>query len=391
MARKMGAGAGILQKTLHESIDTAIRKSYDANRLGDRKMKCRFTMFFVSFLAATVASAANPAGPIHWEMAENVQTGVKLVRIETTSTKLAEMRAKNPARYGSVVKDPAAKAGKQDKKNDKPAPVEPERLLKAYVMRIDLKTPGLRFFSTDRDEEHYGETMPDYVPKKNFPDKLTVRTRRESTPAFLERSRKPVEEGGLGLNAIVAFNTAPWLPWPPPKNNVFADPMGLQIVNGREICDNVALPNMYLNAIFAVYKNGQVEIGETVPKARRKDVLVAHSGFGLLMRNGKRLFFHPKSYEGAIMPRMSVGLSRDKRYMFVVAIDGRETGWSDGAVGDEICDLMIDAGAWDAINYDGGGSATLCYWNETEKKPVIVNHDTKRPVGINLGLYITRN
>ncbi len=74
--------------------------------------------------------------------------------------------------------------------------------------------------------------------------------------------------------------------------------------------------------------------------------------------------------------------------MFVVAIDGRETGWSDGAVGDEICDLMIDAGAWDAINFDGGGSATLCYWNETEKKTVIVNHDTKRPVGINLGLCI---
>ncbi len=345
-------------------------------------------LFLASFLSAAVSVTADPAGPIRWETAENVQTGVKLVRIETTSAKLAEMRTKNPARYGSVVKDPNSKGSKHDKNKDKSATPEPERLIKAYVMRIDLKTPGLWFFSTDRDEQHYGETIPDYVPKKNFPDKLTVRTRRESTPAFLERSRKPVEEGGLGLNTIIAFNTAPWLPWPPPKNNVFADPMGLQIVNGREICDNVALPNMYLNAIFAVYKNGQVEIGETVPKARRKDVLVAHSGFGLLMKNGKRLFFHPKSYEGAIMPRMSVGLSKDKRYMVVVAIDGREKGRSDGAVGDEICDLMIDAGAWDAINFDGGGSATLCYWNEAEKKTEIVNHDTKRPVAINLGISL---
>ena len=55
-----------------------------------------------------------------------------------------------------------------------------------------------------------------------------------------------------------------------------------------------------------------------------------------------------------------------------------------------LCDLMIDAGAWHAINFDGGGSATLCYWNETEKKTVIVNHDTKRPVGINLGLCIVK-
>ena len=111
------------------------------------KMKCRFTLFLVSFITANVALAANPAGPIHWETAENVQKGVKLVRIETTSTKLAEMRAKNPARYGHVAKDPAAKAGKQDKENDKAEPAKPERLLKAYVMRIDLKTPGLRFFS----------------------------------------------------------------------------------------------------------------------------------------------------------------------------------------------------------------------------------------------------
>ena len=96
-------------------------------------MKCRFTLILISFIAANVALAANPAGPIHWETAENVQTGVKLVRIETTSTKLAEMRAKNPARYGHVAKDPAAKAGKQDKKNDKAASPEPERLLKAYV------------------------------------------------------------------------------------------------------------------------------------------------------------------------------------------------------------------------------------------------------------------
>ncbi len=31
------------------------------------KMKCRFTLFLVSFITANVALAVNPEGPIHWE------------------------------------------------------------------------------------------------------------------------------------------------------------------------------------------------------------------------------------------------------------------------------------------------------------------------------------
>ena len=30
-------------------------------------MKCRFTLFLVSFITANVALAVNPEGPIHWE------------------------------------------------------------------------------------------------------------------------------------------------------------------------------------------------------------------------------------------------------------------------------------------------------------------------------------
>ncbi|HCH87127.1 MAG TPA: hypothetical protein DFL85_16665, partial [Lentisphaeria bacterium] len=49
-------------------------------------------------------------------------------------------------------------------------------------------------------------------------------------------------------------------------------------------------------------------------------------------------------------------------------------------------------GAADAINMDGGGSATLCYWDEKTKTPVTVNRQTEsgyqRPVGSNIGIYL---
>jgi hypothetical protein len=52
---------------------------------------------------------------------------------------------------------------------------------------------------------------------------------------------------------------------------------------------------------------------------------------------------------------------------------------------------MKDAGAWDAMNRDGGGSTTLVYWDDAAKKPVVCNRQTEsgytRPVGANMGIY----
>ncbi len=60
----------------------------------------------------------------------------------------------------------------------------------------------------------------------------------------------------------------------------------------------------------------------------------------------------------AYNPRTGIGLSQDRRTLYVVVIDGRQAG-TVGAGLDDLANVMRDLGAWDAVNLDGGGSSAL--------------------------------
>jgi hypothetical protein len=65
-------------------------------------------------------------------------------------------------------------------------------------------------------------------------------------------------------------------------------------------------------------------------------------------------------------PRTAVGVSRscsDRRSatackIFIVTVDGRQPGWSKGMMLPRLADELKRAGAWSAVNLDGGGSTT---------------------------------
>ena len=293
----------------------------------------KYTLFLTALLCAFTLAAEK----IDWKKAEEVQTGVRLVKFERR---------------------------------------EP-RLMKINLMRIDLRTPGLEFTGSARDAD-WGKPMPDY-------EKAVIRTKRIRTRDFMLNARKPVKEGGLGLNMIVAANSAPWWPWEPPYTHKYAHPAGLGILNGEVICDTK--PH---NAVFVVYENGEVDIVSSVPKKDYKKIRVAASGFAIIMKDGKIL--PGGGYEKNPMPRIAYGLSKNRRYLYIITVDGRQKGWSMGATGPETAAFLEDAGAYDAINMDGGGSATLCYWDEKEGRPVTVNRQTEsgyqRPVGSNIGIWL---
>ena len=254
---------------------------------------------------------------------------------------------------------------------------EEPRLMKINLMRIDLKLPGLEFTGSARDAD-WGKPMPDYPQKP-------IRTKRIRTRDFMLNARKPVNEGGLGLDMIVAANSAPWLPWEKPFTHKYAHPAGLGILNGEVICDT--RPH---NAVFVVYENGKVDIVSSVPEEDYRKIRVAASGFAIIMRDGEIL--PGGNYEKKKMPRIAYGLSKDRHYLYIITIDGRQKKWSMGATGPETAAFLQDAGAYDAINMDGGGSATLCYWDEKKGEPVTVNRHDKsgyqRPVGSNLGIWL---
>ncbi|MBB4907923.1 phosphodiester glycosidase family protein [Actinophytocola algeriensis] len=58
-------------------------------------------------------------------------------------------------------------------------------------------------------------------------------------------------------------------------------------------------------------------------------------------------------------PRTALGFSRDGRKMFLLSADGRQPAFADGLGLDELAGMMVELGAWSAVNLDGGGSTTI--------------------------------
>ena len=294
-----------------------------------------FSRFGFAVLVGFVLALGAFAEAIDWTKADEVQTGVRLVRRDFT---------------------------------------EP-RLMKTAVMRIDLRTPGLRFTGTHRDEK-WGEPMPDYTNGVKL-----IRTRRVRTQDFM------LAERAKGRDMIVAFNSAPWSPWCSPYTHKYGDPHCLNITEGVVISDH----NRKQNHLFVAWDDGRCEITESIPTNSYAKVQVAHAGFDIIMKGGKAV--GPKGPKMSLNPCIAYGLSSDGRYMYVITVDGRQPGWSLGADMNDLRSMMTDAGAADAVNMDGGGSTTMLYWNGTE--PVMVNrHDpdrkSRRNNGTNMGIYIQR-
>lgn len=72
-------------------------------------------------------------------------------------------------------------------------------------------------------------------------------------------------------------------------------------------------------------------------------------------------------------PRTAIGISKDRQKVFMVTIDGRQSGYSNGVTLRELAQLMISLGADRAINLDGGGSTTMVARLPYFTTPVLVN------------------
>ena len=88
-------------------------------------------------------------------------------------------------------------------------------------------------------------------------------------------------------------------------------------------------------------------------------------GWPRILRDGANVATRAPADEGTISrnaevrhPRTAVGFSRDSSTLFLVTVDGRSTA-SAGMTLVELADFMRELGAWQALNFDGGGSTTM--------------------------------
>jgi hypothetical protein len=94
-----------------------------------------------------------------------------------------------------------------------------------------------------------------------------------------------------------------------------------------------------------------------------------------------------------VNPRTLYGLSADRRYLYLLTIDGRQPGYSDGAYDYEAAELLLLFGAADGMNLDGGGSTTLVVESSTgfperlNKPSAVADSGHERTLGSHFGVF----
>jgi hypothetical protein len=216
------------------------------------------------------------------------------------------------------------------------------------AVRVDLRAPGIDFFTTPGNGEAALETMS------------------ETATEFARRHR-----------VQVAINANYFSPCCAPGEK---DLGGLAISAGVVVSPPVrAGPG---DCVLAITKQNQAVIRKSDVTFREADYWTAVAGSGIILQAGKKPVRESPAGPLPAHPRTAVGVSQDGRYLVLLVIDGRQPGYSDGATLEETADWLLRFGAHDGLNLDGGGSATLV--REEQGRILVANRPSgtaRRPPG----------
>src|SRR5919108_857275 len=131
-------------------------------------------------------------------------------------------------------------------------------------------------------------------------------------------------------------------------------------------------------------------ITELVPNRGALRTLIG--GWPRIVTAGRNVALEADSVEGTVPrfsrarhPRSALGISRDSTMLYLVTVDGRQHA-SVGMTLEELADVMISLGAFEAMNFDGGGSTALVVRDSVVNTP----SDTSGERAVGNVLVITR-
>lgn len=194
-------------------------------------------------------------------------------------------------------------------------------LQRAFAMRISLKNPDVVLYAS-----HSNGTAP-------------MEVTNQTNPTFL------VEHGcKVAVNASYCSVTDP-----------YADVWGLTISDGTIVSTGDYGAPYDVQLRFDAAKVGSIVQTLTTPGG----MWTAVSGNAYHLVNGVCL-----GADADLQPRTSAGISQDGKYLIWVCVDGRQSGWSDGATVLNMSHWQQDWGAYNALNLDGGGSTIMTRSND---------------------------
>ena len=223
------------------------------------------------------------------------------------------------------------------------------RPVRAQLLRVKLGTPGLSVVVTPGNGDAPGETTG------------------QKTTGFLK---------ALGCQAAV--NAGPF-----DKVSSFEgqplDLSGLQVSGGKTVSED----NGYPALLFLADGRARIQKGPFPLKEIREAV----SGFQVVLLKGKTVATDRKLH-----PRTGAGVSADGRTLWLLVVDGRQTGSSEGCTTVEMADWLHAMGAEAGLNLDGGGTTTMVL-EGSGGKPQVLNRPVhggipglERPSGSHLGI-----
>jgi hypothetical protein len=236
------------------------------------------------------------------------------------------------------------------------------RLQAVRCVRIDLTDPDVTVFSTP--------PASDYVAESRETLTLTV-------PDFLSQNQLQIACDANFYNANPGGSD-------PTSEGLSCEVFGLQISDGRVVSAQTSSDAVgdarYASILFTTNKQPQMIFVNRPPGTNTAGIYTAVTGYYPIVSNGVNIgaaasigYNDPSIHQ--VQPRTAYGLSSDNRYLYLMTIDGRQPGYSDGALDQETAYWLIQFGAWNGINMDGGGSTAL-YMSDSAGNPVGLNHSS---------------
>ncbi|MDC0066944.1 phosphodiester glycosidase family protein [Verrucomicrobia bacterium] len=177
--------------------------------------------------------------------------------------------------------------------------------------------------------------------------------------------------------SVLAFiNTNPWDSFPNKEGKknrswYLGQPVDIHGLAGTKSIMRSTKPSG--NASVWFDEKGKVYFGHKLVDTPKE----ATSGFQLIVLDGKLSV----NEGGPRHPRTAIGTDKKSEVLWLVVVDGRQKGYSEGMNLHELATVMKNLGCWSATNMDGGGSSVMGLINENGKMK-IMNSPSDRFLGV---------
>ncbi|MBN1874963.1 MAG: phosphodiester glycosidase family protein [Anaerolineae bacterium] len=235
------------------------------------------------------------------------------------------------------------------------------RPLMIHIIEIDLTASGIDFLVTPADEESNRE--------------LSATT----TSEFLEKYALQIAINGDFFSPFYVKSFMDYYPH-------IGDPVdvsGLAISNGEKYSEDTS-GDGHLCIMPQIIQIRQTSCPDSTQQAL--------SGNWVFVDQGRVAISSQYSYHNDLHPRTVVAVDEAGKTLWLIVVDGRQPGYSEGVNMEEMANIVLSLGAYTALNLDGGGSSTLVVsWNGRTKvfnAPIHTRIPMRqRPIANHLGVY----